>query len=166
MDTTSIDRQHRGIGEEGECIHCGGTGYVLDVVETTLGEFEDVSYVCHMCAKDDAPGPTSPKAKPSTRHHVVDREFATLLAGDFPRLPEGVVLDALYGHPQKAAIRVCAWAETCEEPSKALRCWADKHRPTRGRPEPTDEEVEASKEIARQMMARPYRTARSAGRRA
>lgn len=31
------------------CPHCLGSRYVLDVVETTFDEFEEVSYLCHMC---------------------------------------------------------------------------------------------------------------------
>lgn len=47
MTETSIDRKaKRG---EGICIHCGGTKHILDTVETTFGEYEDVSYLCWMC---------------------------------------------------------------------------------------------------------------------
>jgi DnaJ-class molecular chaperone len=31
------------------CRHCYGGGWVLEQVETTFGEFEDVSYICFMC---------------------------------------------------------------------------------------------------------------------
>jgi DnaJ-class molecular chaperone len=32
-----------------ECRHCYGGGWILEQVETTFGEFEDVSYLCPMC---------------------------------------------------------------------------------------------------------------------
>lgn len=32
-----------------ECPHCSGSRYVLDVVETTFDEFEEVFYPCSMC---------------------------------------------------------------------------------------------------------------------
>ncbi len=35
--------------QEGKCVHCLGGRYVLDEVETTLGKFEDVSYLCPGC---------------------------------------------------------------------------------------------------------------------
>lgn len=48
MDTERVARGSR-IGEGGKCIHCRGAKHVLDTVETTLGELEDVSYLCPAC---------------------------------------------------------------------------------------------------------------------
>lgn len=31
------------------CPHCSGTKHILDTMETTFGEYEDISYLCWMC---------------------------------------------------------------------------------------------------------------------
>lgn len=75
--------------------------------------------------------PETPNKHRSTRHHVVDERYATILSSDFPALPAEVILDALGGEPQKQAIAVSAWAAKQDQPARALLAWARKHR--RGR---------------------------------
>ncbi|MDP9477979.1 MAG: hypothetical protein M3R38_20240 [Actinomycetota bacterium] len=64
--------------------------------------------------------------KPSSRHHVVDGRFAAILEDDFG-IETVVILDALEGEPQKAAINILAWAERTDDPAFALVAWARKH---------------------------------------
>ncbi len=66
----------------------------------------------------------------STRHHLVDERFAAILEEDFG-IETVVLLEALEGEPQKAAIKILAWAEKTDDPARALMAWARKHN--RGR---------------------------------
>ncbi|PLS81218.1 MAG: hypothetical protein CYG60_26020 [Actinobacteria bacterium] len=68
----------------------------------------------------------------STRHHVVDSRFAAILTQDFG-IETVVILDALEGEPQKAAIKILAWAERTGDPARALVAWARKHNKGRCR---------------------------------
>ena len=65
-------------------------------------------------------------AERSTRLHVVDHRFATILEDDF-RTPAATILDALEGEPQKQAISVCEWAARTDDPARALVAWAQRH---------------------------------------
>ena len=65
-------------------------------------------------------------AERSTRLHVVDHRFATILEDDF-RTPAATILDALEGEPKKVAIAILTWAERTEDPARALAAWARKH---------------------------------------
>ncbi|MDP9484680.1 MAG: hypothetical protein M3Q49_02610 [Actinomycetota bacterium] len=61
----------------------------------------------------------------------MDVRFARLLAEDFG-IETRVILDALEGEPQKAAIAISEWAvERTDDSAFALTSWAKKHR--RGR---------------------------------
>ena len=64
----------------------------------------------------------------STRHHVTDERFAALLEGDFGI--SAFAAHSLIGCPKKAAIMVCAWAESniadADDRSAAVRAWARK----------------------------------------
>lgn len=70
----------------------------------------------------------------STRHLVTDARFAAILEEDFPSIPAETVLGALDGEPKKQAIKICAWAERTDEPTRALANWAKKHRKGYHRP--------------------------------
>ena len=78
---------------------------------------------------------TAPKTtdKPSSKHHVVDHRFATILEDDF-RTPAVTILDALEGEPKKGAIAILTWAtEKTDDPARALAAWARKHNKGRCR---------------------------------
>lgn len=63
----------------------------------------------------------------TTRHLLVDRRFAAVLAEDFG-IQRNAVLRALEDEPQRQAIAICSWAERTTDPQGALLAWARKHR--------------------------------------
>lgn len=69
---------------------------------------------------------------PSTRHRVVDADFAAVLE-EHLGIPTCVVLMALEGESRSRAVALCRWASRHEEPNGTLLVWAPKYRRVRAR---------------------------------